>query len=363
MQMSEPSKEKIHRDAKSFALPKKGQLATLVVAIALSLLIVAAAETPTGKYVVAPGTVESLREAVRVGLETGRDNGGAASPTIDAGPQGGIRLVTVRTWPASLADLAYAAVRSDVEVIEDSSGGESDREREERSASQLLASEMIAQLVAFREAAIPVTLTGSGARIEDVSAEPAKERLMVGDVITAVDGIPVKISEDIRKALSGKSPGDEVSVEVSREGRPLSLTVKLSPGPDDKRPVLLGVLVSTVDVRIESPYKVEFDLRGIGGPSAGLAFALEIYMRVTGKDLTDGKLVVATGELDFEGHVRAVGGVEQKAVAASQAGADILVVPSENSNEARRAAPGTEILAVSTFSEAVSSLRALATVD
>lgn len=352
--MLQPSEEKIHRSGRSDTLPGKRHLLMLVGAVVVSLVIAAAGNIPAGVYVVAPGTVESLGPAVRI----------VPDPS-EAHPAGteDIRLVTVRTWRASIADLAYAAVRSDVETVGGRAPDEPEEERERRRTAQLASSELVAQFVAFRAASVPISPTGSGARIEDLSSEPARRHLQVGDVITAVAGVSVGVAEDIRRAIAGKPVGDEVEVEGLREGRPFSVAVALSPGPDESRPQLLGVVVSTVDPRIDSPYKVDFELEGLGGSSAGLALALELYGRMAGKDLTAGRVVVATGELDLQGKVGAVGGVAQKAWTASRAGADVFVVPLANLEEALLYAGDTEVLGVSTFGEAVSALVALSAGD
>ncbi len=277
-----------------------------------------------------------------------------------SGASGGVRMLTVRTWGATYADLVYAALRSDVVVVEDPERDLPSDHRETRRAAQLTSSELVAQAVALRKASVPFRLSGSGARVEDISTEAARESLLVGDVITEVAGIPIRVADDIRTALGGRSPGEMVSVGLVREGRPARAEVRLSPGTDQDRPVLLGVLVTTVGMHIESPYRIDFALDGVGGSSAGLAFALEIYMRVTGTDLTGGRSVAATGELALDGSVRGVGGVAQKARAASSAGVQLLLVPRQNLDEALASAPDIEAVGVSTFDEAVSVLEALA---
>ena len=80
---------------------------------------------------------------------------------------------------------------------------------------------------------------------------------------------------------------------------------------------------------------------GIGGPSAGLAFALEIYDSLSGRHLLDGHKIAVTGELDLGGGVHAIGGVKQKTVGAIDAGADTFIVPrGDNARDAQAAADG-----------------------
>jgi PDZ domain-containing protein len=102
-----------------------------------------------------------------------------------------------------------------------------------------------------------------------------------------------------------------------------------------------------VDVKIEAP--------GIGGPSAGLAFALDIVDE-RGRELDRGRTVVATGELSLGGRVLPIGEIQQKTIGAREAGADIFLVPDENAAEARQHAAGLRIVAVSNFGEALTVL-------
>ena len=88
----------------------------------------------------------------------------------------------------------------------------------------------------------------------------------------------------------------------------------------------------------DSRCTVSFSTRRIGGPSAGLAFALEIYDSLSGRHLLDGHKIAVTGELDLAGGVHAIGGVKQKTIGAIDAGADTFLVPAgDNLRDARQA--------------------------
>jgi PDZ domain-containing protein len=103
------------------------------------------------------------------------------------------------------------------------------------------------------------------------------------------------------------------------------------------------------------PVDIQIDAGGIGGPSAGLAFALDIVDEL-GDDIDRGRTIVATGELSLDGAVGSIGGVKQKAIAAERAGADLFLVPDGNYEEARDAVGGLDVVAVSDFDEALSVL-------
>ena len=65
----------------------------------------------------------------------------------------------------------------------------------------------------------------------------------------------------------------------------------------------------------------------IGGPSAGTAFALAIYDKLTPGPLLDGKHVAGTGTIDALGQVGAIGGIQQKIAGAKNDGATVFLVP------------------------------------
>jgi Lon-like protease len=105
---------------------------------------------------------------------------------------------------------------------------------------------------------------------------------------------------------------------------------------------------------------VHYSIQGIGGPSAGLAFALEIYDSLSGRHLLRGHRIAATGELDPLGDVIEIGGAEQKALGAIEAGADTFIVPKANVAAARKAAAGKlRVIGVSTFTQALQVIRNL----
>ena len=140
---------------------------------------------------------------------------------------------------------------------------------------------------------------------------------------------------------------------------PAGLTEDLADGTAD-RPALVdepAYGLYAADIRL--PVPVRIDAGGVGGPSAGLAFALEV-MEKLGRNVDRGYRVAATGQMELDGTVAPIGGVKQKTFGARAAGADVFLVPAagDNAAEARRYAHGLRIIAVQSFPQA---LRALAT--
>jgi Lon-like protease len=124
--------------------------------------------------------------------------------------------------------------------------------------------------------------------------------------------------------------------------------------PNNKDRAVVGIGIDQ-SATIDLPVPIKIDTGSLGGPSAGLAFALDIVDEL-GKDVDDAKKIVVTGALDLDGRVVPIGGIKQKTIAARDADADLFLVPDENVADARRYADGLEVIPVSTFREALSVL-------
>ena len=119
----------------------------------------------------------------------------------------------------------------------------------------------------------------------------------------------------------------------------------------------MGVFLETA-LDIHLPFPVRINVGSVGGPSARLAFALDV-MEELGRDVVHGHKVAATGEIFADGSVGPIGGIKQKTLGARQAGVDAFLVPAgENARDARKHADGLRIIPVESFPQA---LRALAT--
>src|SRR6266540_2756903 len=105
------------------------------------------------------------------------------------------------------------------------------------------------------------------------------------------------------------------------------------------------------------PVPVSINTENIGGPSAGLMFALSIYDRLTPGDLTGGRRIAGTGQIVEDGSVVPIGGVAEKLVAARRQGATVFLVPRGNCDEAdRHPPPGLLLVPVSSVRDAVAFL-------
>jgi PDZ domain-containing protein len=236
--------------------------------------------------------------------------------------------------------------------------GTSDEERDRRNAQDMERSEQIAAVVALRALGFDVVARPNGVLVTSVSSDvPAAEFLDEGDVIVAVGVTGVRTPAQLRRELSRYEPGAEVPLTVRMRGKTREVTVKTVPSPVDESRAIIGILVDQ-DAKIELPVEVDIDLGRVGGPSAGLPFALEIA-RQLGRDVTHGCRIAATGALALDGTVIPIGGIKQKTIGARRAGVDFFLVPAgENAEGAQDNAGDLEVVPVESFQQA---LRKLAT--
>lgn len=237
--------------------------------------------------------------------------------------------------------------------------GESHAHTESIQAAQMVQSELEAAVAALSELGMPHA--SEGVFVSEIAeSSPAARRLIAGDVITGVDGAPVKLLKDLSEELKRRSPGESVRLAVLRgsEQRTFSVeTIKPSAGPGST----LGA--ELVQYR-KAPIDVSISSRDIGGPSAGLIYALSIYDRLVPDDITGGRIIAGTGTIQnsdkLVGEVGVVGSVELKIKGAERIGAEVFLVPKAELEQARNAAGGDmKIIGVSSLKEAIAELRKL----
>src|SRR5919199_19139 len=198
-------------------------------------------------------------------------------------------------------------------------------------------SKPVAAVVALRAAGYPVDITGQGAEVESlIEGMPAQGVLQVGDIIVAVDGQPVDTTNSLIQAITRHRVGDQVTLTIRRDGQTQDIQVGTRSSPSDPGRPIVGVTISTYLFDVRMPFPVDVESDNVGGPSAGLMFALGILDAVTDGDLTRGYFVAGTGTLDGNGVVGPIGGAAEKALAAEQDGAQVFLVPRDNYSDARR---------------------------
>lgn len=319
--------------------------AGVVLLVIVGLLYVA----PSDRYILLPDRARPLDPRVEVEGEKSAPDGG------------GIHYVAVDIRKASLLEKMFPDLYEGATLEPASSvlaEGEDEKAHRRCELAVMRRSQQYATTVALRALDYRVPTKRLGVAVEGTFAGyPAAGKLQACDLIRAIDGAPVSASSAVTRVLGRKKPGDMVRLVIEQEGK--RRTVVLRTARDPRRPgrAFVGISVADVFDVQKLPVDIKIDLGQVGGPSAGLAFALDL-MEELGRDVDRGYRVAATGEIFLDGSVAKVGGVKQKTIGARRSGMDLFLVPGENAAEARRHAKGLRVIPVDSFQQA---LRALAT--
>jgi Lon-like protease len=236
--------------------------------------------------------------------------------------------------------------------------GQTQEQSDEESAVQMDTSQQDAVAAALTELDIPY---GSVLTIAGVIAEtPADGVLEEGDQVLTVDGEPVTDVDQLKALLGEAGVGAEVELVIRRGGAEQNVVVTPIASESDGSPVIGVYASSTYDF----PVEVQIQLPGVGGPSAGMMFALGIYDKLTPGELTGDEHIAGTGTIDGGGEVGAIGGIVQKMYGASAAGADWFLAPESNCSEVVGRIPsGLQVFSVGTLDEAITAVEAIADGD
>jgi Lon-like protease len=378
---------KLHR---VWALPLLGLAVLALAAIVVTSLLPArfvarkqvGDELRVAPYALTPRTATPVDDRVSFGQLAG-------VAEVDKDRKGDIYFVTVSEpaqsvlgwWAAGGSSCQVNGQCSSLPEIdlytrEDKFGSQTPNQRRGISLQMMRTSSQVAQYVALRKLGYDDAKIEPGAVVvgDVVCLEQAKDGtctkpapaaavLQVGDTITAIDGTKVGTVTDLSAQLKGKQPGDTVTATIDRPGAGTStVQIQLTESPQDGRTIVGIVPFDTATVHL--PFQVDIDTGQIGGPSAGLAFTLTLIDELSPGDLTGGKDVAVTGEIELDGSVGAIGGLAQKVSAVRQAGVHHFLVPTAQGPEqlarARQiAGDDVEIIPVATLDEALAALQRL----
>jgi len=271
-------------------------------------------------------------------------------------PTGRLDLTTVRyeqltglTWLRAQLDDTLAVVDASVVYPTDVPVSVT----QQRGVSQMDQSQIAATAVALHALHRYPKEHGDGALIENVVPTcPADGKLYPGDIITSVDGKAVHTADQASKLFDRIPNGEPLHFELDVDGNPVQETFTRAPcGPKDEK--LVGI--SMIDV---FPIDVTYTAGEIGGPSAGLMWALGLYELLTPEDITAGRTIAGTGEIAPDGTVYPIGGIQDKVVAAQRAGATIFLAPKGNMGELQGVGTGDmQVIPVKTFGDALQALQ------
>jgi Lon-like protease len=276
---------------------------------------------------------------------------------------GGIYFVDVFVRKATWLERLFPSLREGATIVPAAAvvpPGTSEKARLKEDRRAMTRSQDIAAAVALRTAGYKVRAKPTGVLVNEVVAgAPAAGKLEPTDVIVRVDGRRIVTPSDLRRAISSRPVRTSFHIVVRRGDALQTVQLQSTTDPRVKGRPVIGVIV-TQDAQINLPLSVKINAGNVGGPSAGLAFALDVLEQL-GRDVDHGRRIAATGEIELDGSVQPIGGVRQKTIGVRKTGIRVFLVPAgDNAAEARRYAEGVRIVPVKNFQQA---LRALATLS
>ncbi|MDN3268611.1 PDZ domain-containing protein [Streptomyces sp. MA15] len=287
---------------------------------------------------------------------------------------GNLNMTTVRVTSAdyrmNLVEAVYGWLAHDTKVVPHDTlypDGKTEEESTQENAEEFSQSQESAKVAALKQLGIPVKSWVIVSTV--VKDAPAEGKLHAGDVIKAVDGKAVKEPSDVAELVTEHAPGEDVVFTVvpakeqaaaEKEKRTavrteqVTVTTRASDDAGEERAVV-GISAGTDHT---FPFAIDIKLADVGGPSAGLMFALGIYDKLTPGALTGGAFVAGTGTIDDEGRVGPIGGIEMKTVGARDKGAEYFLTPADNCAAAAKDTPdGLTLVKVGTMDDALDALK------
>jgi PDZ domain-containing protein len=316
-------------------------LGVVLFAVALTLYVV-----PSNQYIFLPDKAHPVAPLVTVP--------GGHDPA-----QGGIYFVDVIVRKATILEKLFGGLHKGADLYPASAvnpPGVGDQQRRRIDLTDMQHSQQVAAAVALRAAGKHVVLRSTGALIDQVAAGvPADGKLEPDDVIVAVDGKRVRSRGDLTAVMATRKIGQTVAMTIHRGKQTLVERMRTVTSGGKPQHAIVGIIVENA-LDIHLPFPVRIDAGGVGGPSAGLAFALEVLQQL-GHNVVHGHKIAATGEIFPDGSVGPIGGIKQKTIGAREAGVDAFLVPAgENARDARKEAGGLRIIPVESFPQALRAL-------
>jgi Lon-like protease len=285
---------------------------------------------------------------------------------VDVYPPGGeLLMLTVTSQGVNPYEALIAALDPDVDLVPEAwvrPPQETNHEYVARNLASMDLSKDAAIAVALQKLGYSLDFVSDGVRIVSlVEASPAASLLRLDDVIEEVGGTPVRFSEDVSATISSRNIGDVIEVAVSRDGVRQTFEIELIAHLNNPERPMIGITAETINPRMAPPpFPIDITSGRIGGPSAGMMYTLALIDVLSPGDLTQGHVIAGTGTMDPQGRVGPIGGVRQKVVGAEAAGAEIILVPSANYQEALTArTQGIRIVGVGTIDDALTFLQSL----
>lgn len=287
---------------------------------------------------------------------------------------GHLNMTTVRVTSAdyrmNLVEAVYGWLAHDSKVVPHDTlypDGKTEEQSTQENAEEFSQSQESAKVAALEELNIPVKSWVIVSTV--VKDSPAEGRLHAGDVIKKVDGTAVKAPDDVAKLVTRHKPGEKVvftvvpakeqaAAEKAKKTATRTQDVTITTAKSADKGAARAIVGISAGTDHTYPFDIDIKLADVGGPSAGLMFALGIVDKLTPENLTGGKFVAGTGTIADNGTVGPIGGIEMKTVGAREKGAQYFLTPKDNCADAAKDTPkGLTLVKVNTIDDAMSALK------
>ncbi len=320
---------------------------TMMALLAAAMLLAFASTLMTNEGLDAPGLALSVEPMVNVPLQYRHLHKGTLMLTtvFSHAP------ILVGEWLAAHVDYAITLQPPEVVVPKDTTL----QEQAQQGYQMLDESEATALAVGLQLAGFKADLIGKGVEVLDILPESrARGILQVGDIITALNGQPVRSTDDLIRLVKAQLATMPVRLNVHRQQSKLVLTVPLLPPDASSSTPRIGISIQSAGFDFMPPFPVSINTQKInGGPSAGLMFTLTVYNTLSTQDLTGGRKIAGTGTISLDGTVGPIGGVKQKVAAAEAAGAVYFLCPVENYADAVSVANSIKVVEIANVQDAL----------
>lgn len=276
--------------------------------------------------------------------------------------EGNLYQLTVRRDEANALIYAWSLINDSYDlyprevILPD---GVTPKELSEISIQNMRTSENVAIAVALKNVGYEISSKGDGVSVVGLLDDsPVKEKLKKGDLLNSINNKEINSTTEFIATLRTYSIGETVSIgllrEVDGELKQMFVETTLIEHVEYEGEPMVGFLATTVNERFDFPFEIDIKTGNVGGPSAGLMMALNVYNNLIPEDITNSLVVAGTGTIEIDGSVGPVGGIKQKVIAAKRAGAELILVPTANFEEAiPMATESTAIAAIDSFEEAL----------
>ena len=328
------------------------------------VLIAAVFLVPVNAVIEAPGpTWNVLDNGKSADQDVLKVSGTETYPT-----EGALRMTTVSVsgcpgYPVTTADLIAAWISSDRRIVDRNEvcpQDQSAQQVEETGKAQMTASQDSAVIAALIETgmagAMHLTVT-------EVSEQQTSTEIQAGDVLETItpeggEATTITSFSQLRELMTTIPEGTRVTLGVNRSEQQTTAALTTIAPQEGTTGSLLGL---SLKISVDSTVEASFGLSDVGGPSAGMMFALGVVDEITPGSLTGGKDIAGTGTIDMDGQVGPIGGIQQKMAGARNSGSRFFLAPASNCDEVRGHEPeGMQVFAVSTLHEAVTATEAIA---